>query len=288
VTAADPVAALLVGLDEPVAPAPEFAERLYERLRPELAPAPAAAAPQRLRALRRRRLLLAVAAAGLALAAVATATYYTTRDAAPAAVQRGGVTGPFTALGDQGLFMVPSVGTPPRARKPVVVRNCPRTRFCGWVSSYAWSPDGRRLAFALTSIHRRGNADGIHVLDTATGREAWFEDSRLGCVTQFDLAWLPDGSGIAYACATSIHVVDTSGRDRMLRGVRRRRGLVARVVSGRPPDRVRVPRRRPLVDRCHETRTDRAHGCWRSTRGRRTGRRTAPASPTAPAAEASG
>jgi hypothetical protein len=78
-SAVDPIAVLLRGLDQPVAPRPEFAESLLERLLEELEPLGVARGPLRPRRTRfrsRRTLALAfaIAAVGAAVAAVVVLT----------------------------------------------------------------------------------------------------------------------------------------------------------------------------------------------------------------------
>lgn len=171
--------------------------------------------PRRLARNRGLRLALVAAAIFLLLAGVATATYFVIRASQPPPA--------VVALDGNGKLRT--------------VWRCPSGGFdCGaFVTDAAFAPDGRYLAFVLDS----GNIlslyqDGIHVIDLATGADrqlpaappepatptaqfrAWRRHYRaavrfLGCAPPaeansfaapaHDLAWSPDGSRIAYACA---------------------------------------------------------------------------------------
>ena len=63
---------------------------------------------------------------------------------------------------------------------------------CYELESIDWAPDGRRLAFSVTTIGAVSTYNGLHVLDTRTGK-----DRRLPR-DGFDIDWSPDGSGFAY------------------------------------------------------------------------------------------
>jgi dipeptidyl aminopeptidase/acylaminoacyl peptidase len=65
-------------------------------------------------------------------------------------------------------------------------------RGCYSLQSVDWAPDGRRLAFSVTTISRITPYNGIHVLDTFTGADRHLP--RDG----FDIDWSPDGSRFAY------------------------------------------------------------------------------------------
>jgi TolB protein len=96
--------------------------------------------------------------------------------------------------------------------------SCRPSRGCYDLESIAWSPDGRRLAFSVTTVGAVSGYNGLHVYDTATGhdRQFRFPDG-------FSLAWSPDGSRIAYVESShfpypwgSIFVVDADGSHRRL------------------------------------------------------------------------
>ena len=46
-----------------------------------------------------------------------------------------------------------------------------QVRWCGEVESIDWSPDGRSLAFAVTSLSMKNPFNGVHVLNLRTGRD---------------------------------------------------------------------------------------------------------------------
>lgn len=89
------------------------------------------------------------------------------------------------------------------------------------MESIDWAPDGRRLAFSVTTITTINTYNGLHVLNTRTGRDRHLP--RDG----FDIDWSPDGSRFAYVEFTrfanpigSIYMVraDGSGRTRLRTG----------------------------------------------------------------------
>ena len=78
-------------------------------------------------------------------------------------------------------------------RPPQRLFECANTRGCYWLESIDWAPDGRRLALSATTINVPSGYNGVHVLDTVTGR-----DRRIRARDGFDLDWSPDGSRLAY------------------------------------------------------------------------------------------
>lgn len=104
--------------------------------------------------------------------------------------------------------------------RPLV--HCPgRREWCGWVDSFDWSPDGRRLAFTVTSYGSVNPFNGVHVLDLHSGTDRMLRDNcTFGWV--FDLAWSPDSSRIANVCTRwggprgKIMIVDMAGSARVL------------------------------------------------------------------------
>lgn len=88
---------------------------------------------------------------------------------------------------------------------------CPHNRsWCGELESIDWSPDGRRLAYSVTSFANANPSNGLHVLDLRTDR-----DIRLrGAVVDWtweDLDWSPDGQRLAYSSSGKIKLVDVDG-----------------------------------------------------------------------------
>jgi len=82
------------------------------------------------------------------------------------------------------------------------------------LSSQAWSPDGRKLVFALTkrSTPRHGPTSSIFVINAnGTGIRQLTRHTR-----DDDPAWSPDGRHIAFArssscCDSSIYVMNSDG-----------------------------------------------------------------------------
>lgn len=78
---------------------------------------------------------------------------------------------------------------------------CPgELEWCGEAESVDWSPDGKRLAFSVTSYGAANPYNGLHVLDVETGTDRQLPD-ECAFGWRFDLAWSPDGSTIAYVCS---------------------------------------------------------------------------------------
>lgn len=91
---------------------------------------------------------------------------------------------------------------------------------CYDLESIDWAPDGRRLAFSVTTIGAISTYNGLHVLNTRTGRDRHLPGDG------FDIDWSPDGSRFAYVEFTHLHPVgsiytvraDGSGHTRLKTG----------------------------------------------------------------------
>jgi len=79
-----------------------------------------------------------------------------------------------------------------------------RIRLSWLVTSQAWSPDGKRLAYTPP-----GNETGIWTYDVETGRRTRISFGEYDSSP----AWSPDGKRIAYAGDDGVLVADADGRD---------------------------------------------------------------------------
>jgi Tol biopolymer transport system component len=135
--------------------------------------------------LKRAYILAAALMAVVALALVSGTDAVNARSDAQAVTN-----GPLTIIksdrvsGRNGIYTV--------GRSPQLLFECAQTRGCYWLESIDWAPDGRRLAFSVTTVTKMSEYNGVHVIDTVTGG-----DRRIGS-DGFDLDWSPDGSRLAY------------------------------------------------------------------------------------------
>jgi hypothetical protein len=119
--------------------------------------------------------------------------------------------GPLVVIGTQGdrngespvgWYALSALGSGPcdgGCLEPFV--RCPEgDGWCGAVTSFDFSRDGRLLAVAVTSLSRDHPANGIHVIDLATGRDTLIRrcEPTVECVW-VDLAWSPDTARLAFA-----------------------------------------------------------------------------------------
>jgi Tol biopolymer transport system component len=110
-----------------------------------------------------------------------------------------------------------------RGGRQRTIWRCPGHVFCGQPVSFAWAPDGRRVAFSLDELGGTSPYVGVHVVDVVEGRDrrvpegapriasttddltAWMAylkktADRIGCGQPADFAWSPGGSRLAYDC----------------------------------------------------------------------------------------
>jgi dipeptidyl aminopeptidase/acylaminoacyl peptidase len=212
-SARDPIVTLLADLERPVVPRREFAQVLLDRLIAELRLSPPGRDPKgwlRSRLLpnvpRRVRIALVLIGLFLVFAGIATATYLATRTSsgAPPTPRNGRL----TIIGGEGISEVDRGG---RLR---TVWRCRRPTNCGILTSVAWAPNGRQLAFTMAQFNRPASGRGLHILDTRTGETDVVPTDRLGCRDPRDLAWSPDGSRLAYACPSAVVLIHADGSDR--------------------------------------------------------------------------
>ena len=190
-------------------------EDVLRRVEPARAPA-----PQRRPHRRGVRVLIVAIAIFALIVAIATGTYLALRSGGSDEGALTIVTGGAAARGDDATAIRE---VEPNGRLRILWR-CPHpNRFCGEMTSLAWSPDGRRLAFTMDEIGGSSGYIGLHIVDTITGRDlqiprtglrdstpaqppaffgTWRRRSirQLGCVFPVGLAWSPDSRRLAYAC----------------------------------------------------------------------------------------
>ncbi len=96
---------------------------------------------------------------------------------------------------------------------------CPgQVRWCGWVESLDWSPNGRWLALSVTSISAPNPYNGIHVVDVVAGVDRQLTRCIPPECDWFDLDWSPDSARIAYVTNNRIKVIGRDGsRSRLVR-----------------------------------------------------------------------
>ncbi len=100
---------------------------------------------------------------------------------------------------------------------------CPgQVRWCGWVESLDWSPNGRWLALSVTSISTPNPYNGIHVVDIVAGVDRQLTRCIYPECGWSDLDWSPDSARIAYVTNNRIKVIgrDGSGSRRVRTGLR--------------------------------------------------------------------
>jgi hypothetical protein len=130
---------------------------------------------------------------------------------APAAAPPGIANGPLVVIGTQGdrngespigwyaLSMLDDGPCDGGCLEPIA--RCPDDDlWCGTVTGFDFSRDGRLLAVAVTSLGRDDPTNGIHVIDLQTGRDREVRncDPSAECLW-VDLAWSPDATRLAYA-----------------------------------------------------------------------------------------
>src|SRR5438270_321720 len=77
--------------------------------------------------------------------------------------------------------------------------HCPGKVWCGEAVSFAWGPNGRRVAFTLDQIGGNSPYAGFHIVNVVSGQDTLI-DRRLDCLPPAELAWSPQGSRLAYTC----------------------------------------------------------------------------------------
>jgi hypothetical protein len=145
----------------------------------------------------RTRIALVLVLVVLLVAGVATATYVAVRSASPPTDERQVRNGPLTLIAFDRIVTLSFSGE----RRTIWSCKSRDERACGTPTSFAWSPEGSRLAVAVAQWSRESAVEGIYIIDRAAGKSVHILREQLGCREQYDLAWSPDGTRIAYACA---------------------------------------------------------------------------------------
>jgi len=114
---------------------------------------------------------------------------------------------------------------------------CRISKGCYDLESVDWAPDGRRIAFSVTTVGAVSSYSGIHVYNVRSGRDRHLAQNG------FDLDWSPDGSRLAYVQYALfdkpvgfIYLVRPSGARRALPdGERGSRQFTVLVTRRKPP-----------------------------------------------------
>ena len=113
-------------------------------------------------------------------------------------------------LGGNGEGSISAFG-PGMLGSPIPIFRCEAINHCWELESAAWSPDGTKLAFSVTSYGAPDYSyDGLHVLDIATGKY-----TKVPGRDGYDLAWSPDGTTLAVV-SRGIFLVGANGSSRAL------------------------------------------------------------------------
>ncbi len=117
--------------------------------------------------------------------------------------------------GPAGWYSISTVDKLGRLHK--LARCSTHGRWCGEVESIDWSPDGRSLAFAVTSISMKNPFNGVHVLNLRTGRDVQIlKAGQYGENDWESLDWSPNGKRLAYTGNGGIAVINADGSARKL------------------------------------------------------------------------
>jgi len=161
-------------------------------------------------------------AAGLVVL-VAALAWTTLAPATPGTEPRNGsltvFTGGTTSLDSSNVGRIGTVGGGKHTR----LWRCPGNVWCGEPVSFAWAPDGRRVAFTLDELGGTSTYVGLRVVNVVSGRDmrvpggapktasitddpvawnAYYQKTqhRVGCFPAAEFAWAPDGTRLAYIC----------------------------------------------------------------------------------------
>jgi dipeptidyl aminopeptidase/acylaminoacyl peptidase len=145
-----------------------------------------------------RALLLALGLTLAFVSAVAAGAITTTRSE-----MRNGplmlFTGGTSSFDSSGLARIVTIGSGEQR----TIWHCPGKVWCGEAVSFAWGPNGRRLAATFDEVGGSSPYPlGVHILDVVSGQDRTIFRDRVGCFPASQLSWSPDGSRLAYACGS--------------------------------------------------------------------------------------
>ena len=125
----------------------------------------------------------------------------TPQQARPARAPRAVKNGPLALIDGQHSQWIFLIGQRGHYFRSLPICGDPK---CGQVTSAAWSPDGRFLAYGTTSAAGWYPQDGLHLFDLVRNK-----DRRLspGYANWQDLAWSRDGTKLAYVTGANIEVI---------------------------------------------------------------------------------
>jgi Tol biopolymer transport system component len=122
-------------------------------------------------------------------------------------------TGGTSSFDSSGVARIVAVGGGWQA----TIWQCPGKVWCGEAVSFAWSPNGRRVALTLDEIGGASPYVGFHILNVLSGKDTNIPRDRVGCFPAAELAWPPHGARLAYSCgapggaSSQIHLLTPRG-----------------------------------------------------------------------------
>jgi WD40 repeat protein len=144
-----------------------------------------------------RTLLLALGLTTVFAVAAAPGATSTSRST----VRNGSLT-LFTSSIGSGVARIVTLG----GGKQTTIWHCPVNVRCGEPVSFAWGPNGRRLAFTLDDISGSSPYAGFHILNVVSGQDTHIPQDRVGCFSAAELAWSPHDARLAYICQIPYHI----------------------------------------------------------------------------------
>jgi dipeptidyl aminopeptidase/acylaminoacyl peptidase len=106
-------------------------------------------------------------------------------------------TGGTSSFDSSGVGRIVTIGS----GKQKTIWHCPGNVWCGEAVSFAWGPNGRRVALTLDEIGGTSPYPlGLHILTVVSGQDRAIPRDSVGCFPAAELAWSPDGARLAYIC----------------------------------------------------------------------------------------